>query len=111
PRLEGEASHRVLALAEVAKVPVYIVHLSAAEALEQVRQARDRGVKAYAETCPQYLFLDHRNYEEPGFNGAKYVISPPLRTTGNEQALGRGLRPDLLQCCSTDHWTSCMKET
>src|SRR5207237_53123 len=67
PRLEGEASHRVLALAEVARVPLYIVHLSAAEALEQVRMARDRGVRAYAETCPQYLFLDQRNYEEPGF--------------------------------------------
>ena len=110
PRLEGEASHRVLALAEVAKVPLYIVHLSAAEALEQVRMARDRGVRAYAETCPQYLFLDHRNYEEPGFAGSKYVMSPPLRAPGNEQALWRGLQLDDLQCISTDHCPFCMKE-
>jgi dihydropyrimidinase len=110
PRLEGEASHRVLALAEVAKVPLYIVHLSAAEALEQVRMARDRGVRAYAETCPQYLFLDHRNYEEPGFEGSKYVMSPPLRAPGNEQALWRGLQLDDLQCVSTDHCPFCMKE-
>ncbi len=110
PRLEGEASHRVLALAEVAKVPLYIVHLSAAEALEQVRQARDRGVRAYAETCPQYLFLDHRNYEEPGFEGSKYVMSPPLRMPGNNEALWRGLQLDDLQCVSTDHCPFCMKE-
>ena len=110
PRLEGEASHRVLALAEVARVPLYIVHLSAAEALEQVRMARDRGVRAYAETCPQYLFLDHRNYEEPGFEGSKYVMSPPLRAPGNEQALWRGLQLDDLQCISTDHCPFCMKE-
>ena len=110
PRLEGEASHRVLALAEVARVPLYIVHLSAAEALEQVRMARDRGVRAYAETCPQYLFLDQRNYEEPGFDGSKYVMSPPLRMPGNEQSLWRGLQLDDLQVVSTDHCPFCMKE-
>ena len=110
PRLEAEASHRVLSLAEVARVPIYIVHLSAAEALEQVRDARDRGVRAYAETCPQYLFLDHRNYEEPGFEGSKYVMSPPLRMPGNEQHLWRGLQLDDLQCVSTDHCPFCMKE-
>jgi dihydropyrimidinase len=110
PRLEGEASHRVLALAEVAKVPIYIVHLSAQEALEQVREARDRGVRAYAETCPQYLFLDQRNYEEPGFDGSKYVMSPPLRMPGNEDVLWRGLRLDDLQAISTDHCPFCMKE-
>ena len=110
PRLEAEASHRVLALAEVAQVPLYIVHLSAAEALEQVRAARDRGVRAYAETCPQYLFLDHRNYEEPGFEGSKYVMSPPLRMPGNENALWRGLALDDLQVISTDHCPFCMKE-
>ena len=109
-RLEAEASHRVLALAEVAQVPLYIVHLSAAEALEQVRAARDRGVRAYAETCPQYLFLDHRNYEEPGFEGSKYVMSPPLRRPGNEHALWRGLALDDLQVISTDHCPFCMKE-
>ncbi len=110
PRLEAEASHRVLSLAEVAKVPIYLVHLSAQEALEQVRQARDRGVRAYAETCPQYLFLDHRNYEEPDFGGSKYVMSPPLRMPGNEESLWRGLALDDLQVVSTDHCPFCMKE-
>ena len=78
-RAEAEATHRAIALAEMADVPIYIVHLSAAEALEMVTEARDRGLPAYAETCPQYLFLSYDNYEEPGFDGAKYVMSPPLR--------------------------------
>src|SRR5262245_61668402 len=72
-RAEAEATHRAIALAEIANVPIYIVHLSAAEALEMVTEARDRGIPAYAETCPQYLFLSYDNYEEPGFDGAKYV--------------------------------------
>ena len=112
-RLEGEATNRVLALAEVAKVPVYIVHLSAAEALAEVREARDRGVMAYAETCPQYLFLSQDDYLDPsydGLGGAKYVMSPPLRPKGNEEALWRGLALDDLQCISTDHCPFCMKE-
>src|SRR6187200_3404855 len=68
-RAEGEATHRAIALAEMAGVPIYIVHLSAAEALEMVTEARDRGLPAYAETCPQYLFLSYESYEEPGFAG------------------------------------------
>ncbi|HUQ17700.1 MAG TPA: amidohydrolase family protein, partial [Candidatus Saccharimonadales bacterium] len=80
PEAEGEATGRAFKLAEMAGgVPLYIVHLSAAQALEQVRLFRDRGLPAYAETCPQYLFLSYDNYEEPGFEGAKYVMSPPLR--------------------------------
>jgi dihydropyrimidinase len=110
PRLEGEASNRVIALAEVANVPVYIVHLSANEALEEVRRARDRGVAAFAETCPQYLFLSHDNYEEPGFEGSKYVMSPPLRFKGNEKHLWRGLQQDDLALVATDHCPFCMKE-
>ena len=82
-RAEAEATHRAIALAEIADVPIYIVHLSAAEALEMVTEARDRGLPAYAETCPQYLFLSYDNYEEPGFEGAKYVMSPPLRAEGD----------------------------
>ena len=110
PRLEAEATHRVLALAEVANVPIYVVHLSAEESLEQVRVARDRGVHAFAETCPQYLFLSYDNYEEPGFDGSKYVMSPPLRRKGNEAAIWRGLKHDELQLVSTDHCPFCMKE-
>ena len=63
----------------MAGVPVYIVHLSCADALEKVTQARDMGLPAYAETCPQYLFLSYDDYEREGFEGAKYVMSPPLR--------------------------------
>ena len=109
-RAEGEATHRAIALAEMADVPVYIVHLSAAEALEMVTEARDRGLPAYAETCPQYLFLSYDNYEEPGFDGAKYVMSPPLRPKETQDTLWRGLAGNDLQAISTDHCPFCMKE-
>lgn len=108
-RAEAEATHRAIALSEIAGVPIYIVHLSAAEALEMVTEARDRGLPAYAETCPQYLFLSYANYEEPGFAGAKYVMSPPLRAAGNEERLWRGLAGNDLQAVSTDHCPFCMK--
>jgi dihydropyrimidinase len=109
-RAEGEATHRAIALAEIADVPVYIVHLSASEALEMVTEARDRGLPAFAETCPQYLFLSYDNYEEPGFNGAKYVMSPPLRPKETQDRLWRGLAFNDLQAISTDHCPFCMKE-
>jgi dihydropyrimidinase len=109
-RAEAEATHRAICLAEMAGVPLYVVHLSAAEALEQITLARDRGLPAYAETCPQYLFLSYANYEEPGFDGAKYVMSPPLRAKGNEEKLWRGLAGNDLQAVSTDHCPFCMKE-
>jgi len=109
-RAEAEATHRAIALAEIADVPIYIVHLSAAEALEMVTEARDRGLPAFAETCPQYLFLSYDNYEEPGFGGAKYVMSPPLREQAKQSALWRGLASNDLQCISTDHCPFCMKE-
>jgi dihydropyrimidinase len=109
-RAEGEATHRAIALAEMAGVPIYIVHLSAAEALEMVTQARDRGLPAYAETCPQYLFLSDDNYEESGFDGAKYVMSPPLRPKETQDRLWRGLASNDLQAVSTDHCPFCMKE-
>src|SRR5580698_5661609 len=109
-RAEGEATHRAIALAEIAGVPVYIVHLSSAEALEMVTEARDRGLPVYAETCPQYLFLSYDNYEEPGFAGAKYVMSPPLREKATQDHLWRGLAFNDLQVISTDHCPFCMKE-
>jgi dihydropyrimidinase len=109
-RAEAEATHRAIALAEIADVPIYIVHLSAAEALEMVTEARDRGLPAYAETCPQYLFLSSDNYEEPGFEAAKYVMSPPLREKAKQAELWRGLAFNDLQCISTDHCPFCMKE-
>jgi hypothetical protein len=102
-RAEGEATHRAIALAEIADVPFYIVHLSAAEALEMVTEARDRGLPAFAETCPQYLFLSYDNYEEPGFEGSKYVMSPPLREKSTQDRLWRGLAFNDLQAIATDH--------
>ncbi len=109
-RAEAEATHRAIALAEMADVPIYIVHLSAAEALEMVIEARDRGLPAFAETCPQYLFLSYDDYERPGFEGAKYVMSPPLRPKATQDRLWRGLAFNDLQAISTDHCPFCMKE-
>ena len=109
-RAEAEATYRAICLAEMAEVPIYIVHLSAAEALEKVTEARDRGLPAYAETCPQYLFLSYDDYEEPGFDGAKYVMSPPLRPKAGQKELWRGLASNDLQAVSTDHCPFCMKE-
>jgi len=99
---EGEATNRVIRLAEAAGVPVYIVHLSAREALAEVRAARDRGTAAFAETCPQYLFLSLDDLGN-GFEGAKYVCSPPLRTRDHWDDLWTGLIKDDLQIVSTDH--------
>ncbi len=99
---EGEATNRVIRLAEAADVPVYIVHLSAREALEAVRDARDRGTAAFAETCPQYLFLSLDDMGN-GFEGAKYVCSPPLRSKDHWEDLWKGLIKDDLQIVSTDH--------
>jgi dihydropyrimidinase len=102
PVLEGEATNRVIRLAEVARAPVYIVHLSAREALNEVRRARDEGLPAFAETCPQYLFLSLEDMGE-GFNGAKFVCSPPLRPADHADDLWLGLLKDDLQVVSTDH--------
>jgi len=99
---EGEATNRVIRLAEAAGVPVYIVHLSAREALAEVRSARDRGSMAFAETCPQYLFLSLDDLGD-GFEGAKFVCSPPLRPKDHWDDLWTGLVKDDLQIVSTDH--------
>jgi dihydropyrimidinase len=111
PRLmEAEATHRAIRIAELAEVPVYIVHLSAPEALEAVVEARDRGIPAFAETCPHYLFLDISEYERPGFDAAKFVMTPPLRAHDCQHHLWRGLRFDDLQIVATDHCPFCFNE-
>jgi dihydropyrimidinase len=107
---EAEATGRAIALAEMAGAPVYIVHLSCNEALEKVREARDRGLPVYAETCPQYLYLSLENMDAPGFEGAKYVFTPPLREKWNQEKLWHGLARDTLQVVSTDHCPFCYKE-
>jgi dihydropyrimidinase len=102
PILEGEATNRCIRLAEAAGVPVYFVHLSSRDALEAVTAARGRGSMAFAETCPQYLFLSIDDMGN-GFEGAKYVCSPPLRPKDHQEDLWRGLRTDILQLVGTDH--------
>ncbi len=106
---EAEGVHRAIAIAEMAESPVYIVHLSCTDALNQVRQARDRGIPAFAETCPQYLFHSIEDYGD-GWDGAKYVMTPPLREKYNHAELWKGLKMDDLQVISTDHCPFCMKE-
>jgi dihydropyrimidinase len=109
-KAEAEGVHRAIAIAEMANSPVYIVHLSCYDALKEVQAARDLGLPAYAETCPQYLLLDYDRYEQEGFEGAKYVMTPPLRDKENQERLWRGLRGDDLQVISTDHCPFCYKE-
>jgi dihydropyrimidinase len=106
---EAEGVHRAIALAEMAETPVYIVHLSCTDALNQVRQARDRGILAFAETCPQYLFLSIDDYGDD-WNGAKYVMTPPLREKHNQADLWKGLRMGDLHVIATDHCPFCMKD-
>jgi dihydropyrimidinase len=102
-QMEGEAVHRVFKLAELAGTPAYIVHLSSRDALNAVREARDRGMPAFAETCPQYLYLSADDMARPGFEGAKYVCSPPLRPADHQDDLWAGLKQGDLQIVSTDH--------
>ena len=101
--MEGEAVHRAFKLSELAGAPAYIVHLSSRDALNAVREARDRGQAAYAETCPQYLYLSLDDLGRPGFEGAKFVCSPPLRTADHQEDLWKGLQGNDLQIVSTDH--------
>src|SRR3954464_15882452 len=114
---EATGTERAIALAEMAGVPVYMVHLSAQRALERVMEARDRGLPAYAETCPQYLFCteDDLRGEPPGqgqgeWKGAGYVCTPPLRPRHHHDHLWRGLRNYDLQVVATDHCPFCMKD-
>ncbi|WP_367573648.1 dihydropyrimidinase [Streptomyces griseoaurantiacus] len=105
--LEAEATHRAVRLAQVAGAPLYVVHVSAREALAELARARDEGLPVFGETCPQYLFLSTDNLAEPDFEGAKYVCSTPLRPREHQAALWRGLRTDDLQVVSTDHCPFC----
>jgi dihydropyrimidinase len=101
--MEGEATSRAIALSRLAEVAVYIVHLSSKEALDAVREARDDGASTFAETCPQYLYLSLDDLGRPGFEGAKYVCSPPLRPASHHDELWKGLLQDDLQLVATDH--------
>ncbi len=100
---EGEAIERVLALAEVAGVSAYIVHISTARGVGALARAQQRGQRAYGETCPHYLLLTDTEYERPGFEGAKFVCAPPLRTAEDHAALWDALKTGVLHTVGTDH--------
>ncbi|MCA9607177.1 MAG: dihydropyrimidinase, partial [Myxococcales bacterium] len=108
-RMEAEGVYRAIAIAEVAKVPLYIVHLSCHDALEEVKRGRARGVDVVAETCPQYLLLDQSWYERPDFEGAKWVMTPALREKWNQDSLWQGLKFRDLETIGTDHCPFCFK--
>ena len=104
--LEAEAISRVSKIAKVAKAPLYIVHLSSKDGYEEALKAREEGVNIYLETCPQYLLLDKSKYEgtkEDSFNGAKYVMSPPLRDKEDNEAIWKGLKDGNIEIMGTDH--------
>lgn len=110
PILEAEAVHRAICIAEVAESPVYFVHLSSRQALEELQRGRDRGLPVFAETCPHYLVLDDSRYDAPGFEGAKYVLTPPLRPVEHQEALWRGVRSGDIAVISTDHCPFCFAD-
>ncbi len=101
--VEREATHRAISLAEIVGVPILLVHVSGREAIEQIRWAQGRGIKIYAETCPQYLFLTEDDMAKPGFEGAKCVCSPPPRDKANQEVVWQGLSSGVFQVVSSDH--------
>ena len=103
PEAEAEATHRAVVMAGMTGAPLYVVHMTAAGALEALKAGRAKGFKVFGETCPQYLLFTMDKYEEPNFEGAKYVMSPPLRADGNPEALWQGLTGGDLQTVGTDH--------
>jgi dihydropyrimidinase len=100
---EGEATNRAVALSQLLDVPILIVHVSAAEAIEVIRNAQTRGLKIYGETCPQYLFLTADDIAKPGLEGAKFCCSPPPRDAAAQQAVWAGLKNGTFQVFSSDH--------
>ncbi|RYV51743.1 dihydropyrimidinase [Pengzhenrongella frigida] len=110
---EAEATHRAIMLANLTGAPLYVVHVSAKQAAEQIAQARDTGQNVFGETCPQYLYLSlEEQLGAPGFEGAKWVCSTPLRSRaeGHQDHMWRALRTNDLQLVSTDHCPFCMTQ-
>jgi dihydropyrimidinase len=101
--VEAEAVHRAIALAELVEAPILIVHVSSNEAVQEICAARARGAKVYAETCPQYLLLTSDALDRPGFEGAKFVCSPPLRDKFDQEALWQALADGAFDLVSSDH--------
>jgi dihydropyrimidinase len=100
---EGEATHRAIRLAEFLDVPLLVVHVSAAEAMDAIRAAQTRGLKIFGETCPQYLFLTAADLDREGLEGAKFCCSPPPRDAADQEAMWRGLQNGTFQVFSSDH--------
>jgi dihydropyrimidinase len=103
PETEGEATNRAIQLARIAGAPLYVVHVSCAEAVDPIRTARDKGWDVWGETCTQYFFIDYTYLERPGFEGAKWVYTPPPRDKANQEVLWHAVRNDVLSAVSTDH--------
>ena len=109
-RTETDAVRRAIAMAGEARAPLYIVHVSAAETVDEIAAARARGAAVWGETCPQYLLLSDECYDAPDFAAAKYVMSPPLRPRGMQERLWKGLAGNDLQVVATDHCPFRMKD-
>jgi dihydropyrimidinase len=103
PETEGEATNRAIQLSRVAGSPLYVVHVSCAEAVEPIQIAREKGWDVWGETCTQYFFIDYTYLEKPNFEGAKYVYTPPPRPKENQDVLWNAVRTDTLSVISTDH--------
>jgi dihydropyrimidinase len=103
PETEGEATNRAIQLARVAGCPLYVVHVSCAEAVEPIQIAREKGWDVWGETCTQYFFIDYSYLERPDFEGAKWVYTPPPRDKANQAVLWNSVRTDVLSAISTDH--------
>ncbi len=100
---EGEAIHRAVTLAKIVQAPIYIVHISSLLGVKALKTAQDMGARAYGETCPQYLLLSDEEYQKAGFEGAKFVCSPPLRKEADQQALWDAISHGIIQTVATDH--------
>jgi dihydropyrimidinase len=100
---EREAVHRLISLSEVVDVPILIFHVSSKQAVEQIRWAQERGLKVYAETCPQYLFMTSADFDRPDFDGAKYMCSPPPRDRATQDVIWDALKTGTFQVFSSDH--------
>ena len=101
--VEREATHRAISLSEILDVPILLVHVSAREAAWEIRRAQSRGLKIFGETCPQYLFLTEDDLDQPEFEGAKCICSPPPRDRANQEIIWDGLRNGTFQVFSSDH--------
>jgi len=101
--VEREATHRAITFSELLDVPMLIVHVSSAQAAEQIQWAKNHGLKIYGETCPQYLFLKEEDLDKEGYEGAKFVCSPPPRDEANQEAMWRGLNREIFDVVSSDH--------